>query len=385
VIWACDTSSHEPHKASELKEVTPQERLLINQSNQLLFRYLNVLQKDHSDENLFFSPVSIGMALGMANNCAIGETKNQILTSSGFTGFSEVEINKSFSELSRFLQNLDQDVSIGLSNTFWHRQNLNVDQSFKDLIMAYYDAEAEGINFSSNQSPKYINRIVDFKTKGAIPQAITSLNPDHKAFMYNAAGFSAVFEEKFEDVIPARPFFKGKEKIMTPYFYKEAGAFQYFEDDRQLALEVPLGESQFGFMVIMPKAPLSFKLDFYQFSEISARMDTNILNVSLPVFKVNSEINLNSVFAQIGFPKALDGTAQFKTGPDESIINIDLFTHRAAIDLSQSMEKLVNAKNKVSHELPAHMVNINQPFLYFIKEKHTGLILFAGKVVTPGA
>ena len=147
MIWACDTSSPEPHKASELRQITSQERLLINQSNQLLFRYLKVLNKEYGADNLFFSPVSIGMTLGMVNNCAVGETKNQILNSSGFKGFSEIEINKSFFELSRFLQNLDQDVTIGLSNSFWYKQNVNVDQTFTDLIMAYYDAEAEAVNF----------------------------------------------------------------------------------------------------------------------------------------------------------------------------------------------------------------------------------------------
>lgn len=382
VIWACDTSSPEPHKSSELREISPRERLLINQSNQLLFRYLHVLEKEHKGENLFFSPVSIGMALGMANNCAIGDTKNQILTSSGFQGFTDVEINKSFSELTRFLQNLDQDVTIGLSNTFWHRHNVKVDQSFKDLIMAYYDANAEAINFNSGQTPKYINRIVDANTKGYVPEAIQQIQPSQQSFMYNAAGFSAAFEEKFEGVIPSQDFYTGKEKILAPYFFKEAGAFRYFEDDHHLVVDVSLGESFFSFMVVMPKQLSSYHLDFYQFSELASRMDTSLLSISLPVFKINSEIDLNPVFAQTGFPKALDGTAQFATGPEYSLLDINRFTHRAAIDMSESLENLVKIES--NPRLPANIININQPFLYFIKEQHTGLILFAGKVFNPG-
>ena len=384
VIWSCDTGSPEPHKASALRDITSQEKILINQSNQLLFQYFQVLEKENTKQNIFFSPISIGMTLGMVNNCATGATKSQLQDAFGFTGFSDAEINKSFSELNLFLQSLDQEVKIGMANTFWHRHNVKVAQAFKDIIMAYYDADAESINFRSNHLHKYINRIIENKTKGQVTSALDKINPDFESFIYNAAGFSASFENKFEAVIKSR-FTVGKNnEISTPFFFKEAGVYRYFEDEITLAVDIPLGNSQFSLMTLMPKKSIANKLDFYQFNDIASRMDTALLNFSMPVFKTESEFDLNSLFAQTGFPKIIDGTAYYRIGDKGEHVSVNKLMHRAAIDLSQSIENIAN-KNLKSSELPPNLITIDRPFFYFIKEKHTGLIMFAGKVMNPGA
>jgi serine protease inhibitor len=384
-IWSCDTSSPEPHKSSASREITAQEKILINQSNQLLFKYFQVIEKETPGQNIFFSPISIGMTLGMMNNCAAGATKSQLQNAFGFSGFSDAEINKSFSELNLFLQSLDQEVKIGMANTFWHRHNVKIAQPFKDIIMAYYDADAEGINFRSNHLHKYINRIIENKTNGQVTSAIDKINPEFESFIYNAAGFSAAFENKFEAVIDKGQFAIGKNnEISTPFFFKEAGVYRYFEDEMTLAVDIPLGNSQFSFMTLMPKKSTSKKLNFYQFNEIADQMDTALFNFSMPVFKTESEFNLNTLFAQTGFPKVIDGTANYLIGDKGEHVSVNKLTHRAAINLTQSSENIAN-KNLKSSELPANLITIDRPFFYYIKEKHTGLIMFAGKVVNPGA
>ena len=67
----------------DVRPVTAQEATAIKSSNNFAFRAFGSISEDEGAKNIFISPLSISMALGMAYNGADGATKEAAI--SGYT------------------------------------------------------------------------------------------------------------------------------------------------------------------------------------------------------------------------------------------------------------------------------------------------------------
>src|SRR6187402_211636 len=74
-----------------------------------LFRQLSAAQKD---SNVFTSPLSASMALGMTMNGAAGTTYDQMGASLGFGTAAESEVNDGYKTLIALLRGLDATVDV---------------------------------------------------------------------------------------------------------------------------------------------------------------------------------------------------------------------------------------------------------------------------------
>ena len=110
--------------ASEQKVVTS-----ANDFSFSLFRQLSAAQKD---SNVFTSPLSASMALGMTMNGAAGPTLSQMQSTLGFANASEPEINDGYKSLIALLRGLDASVDFRIANSIWYRTGFPVNQSFAD-------------------------------------------------------------------------------------------------------------------------------------------------------------------------------------------------------------------------------------------------------------
>ena len=388
LFTACDADAPEPKSLPDLRPVSAEEKLLIDNSNDLLFQSFQHINRREPQKNTFFSPVSIGMALSMAYNGANNGTRELIGEISGMKEFSTIQINKAYNELIGFMRSLDQDVNINLANSFWYEQNLPVNTDYRDIVMAYYDAESEGIDFNNNHMAGYVSRIIEAKSNGLITNSITDINKDHHSFIYNAASFNGQWAEPFDYVVPGLSFNKFNEKISCDYIFRKSTPVLYFENEDMLITEISFGNRQFSNMIVMPKNPedymkLSTSLDYRQIFNWKQQLDTFNINLQIPAFDVDYKVDLNDLFTDIGLSELFNENADFSnifTAQDKACI--DLYEHRALMKINTEYLPIINDNYLVDgHSL--QMVQVNHPFFCFISEKHTGLLLFAGKIVNP--
>ena len=97
------------------------------------------------DGNLFISPLSVSMALGMTLNGADGETKSAMQKTLGFESLSEEEINSSYQSLISLLQSMDEKVVFQIANSIWSRLGFSVEPAFIDINQKYFGAAVQGI------------------------------------------------------------------------------------------------------------------------------------------------------------------------------------------------------------------------------------------------
>jgi len=121
------------------RSLTPAEATLVSQSNDFGFALFGQVRSGAPDENVFLSPTSAAMALGMTLNGAAGTTLDSMRAALRLCSAQLADINAGFRGLIDLLRGLDPSVDFRLANSIWYRQGFPVEQSFLDAGMNFFD------------------------------------------------------------------------------------------------------------------------------------------------------------------------------------------------------------------------------------------------------
>src|SRR5687768_11842108 len=78
------------------RPLTSAERTVVAGSNTFAWGLLRETSRGQAGENVFVSPLSVSMALGMTGNGARGTTASEINTALGFGGMTQDEVNTAY-------------------------------------------------------------------------------------------------------------------------------------------------------------------------------------------------------------------------------------------------------------------------------------------------
>ena len=138
------------------------------------------------EKNVFISPLSVSLALGMTMNGANGETYNEMRTTLQFSNLTNEEINNSYKTLIQTLYNSDLKVTFQSANSIWYRNEMTFEQSFFNLSIKYFNTLVSGLDFGDPASVETINNWVKQNTNDKIEKIIDCINSDDVMFLINA-------------------------------------------------------------------------------------------------------------------------------------------------------------------------------------------------------
>ena len=182
------------------REVTASEAHLVAVNNDFALRLLQeIARQENPGTNLFVSPLSVGMALGMTYNGAAGTTQQAMQSTLGLDGMSLQEINRSYRGVIDLLRGLDPRVDFTLANSIWYRQDFTFEQAFLDTNRVYFDAAVRGLDFASPSAGPTINAWVNDQTRGKIPSIVPEQIPgDIVMYLINAVYFKGDWVVQFD-------------------------------------------------------------------------------------------------------------------------------------------------------------------------------------------
>src|SRR5512134_538384 len=160
------------------RPLTDAEAALIAADNAFAFRLLNRIAANEAAPNLFISPLSVGMALGMAYNGAAGGTQEAMAATLGLEGLSLDEVNAGYRSVIDLLRGLDPTVEFTIANSVWHRLEITLAPAFLERTATYFDATVQGLDFGSPAAAETINAWVSAETRGRIDEIVTPPIPD---------------------------------------------------------------------------------------------------------------------------------------------------------------------------------------------------------------
>ncbi|MEO7458079.1 MAG: serpin family protein, partial [Gemmatimonadaceae bacterium] len=191
------------------RPLTATEQQLVASTNDFSLSLFRQLAATSKDSNIFSSPLSASMALGMAMNGAAGTTLSQMRGTLGYGSMSDADVNASYRSVIALLRGLDPTTDVRIANSIWYRNDFPFNQSFIDAVKPAFDAQVTPLDFKQASSVSTINAWVSGATAGKIPTIIDKIEADQVMFLINAIYFKGAWRDKFDPAETKDDTFRG--------------------------------------------------------------------------------------------------------------------------------------------------------------------------------
>lgn len=389
---SCQTDNNSPNPGTGSLKPTPEARLFAQKTNDFSFDFLKrVNEQQKKDENIFVSPLSLHMALGMLLNGADGQTADEMKKAMYLEGISLADANQTYEFLMNGLPTADPKVTTKLANSIWYRNGFSVEPSYLDATKKTFDAQISGEDFS-NPAPviNKINQWASDNTNAKIKNVIQEIKDDQVLFLLNALYFKGDWKYQFETKNTVDASFKlvsGSDKPVK-MMNMNSGLRHAFRPTYG-AFELPYGDGTYSMTVLLPSENSSADavintLNATEWADLQQAMRESKVAVGLPKFTLEYEANLNDALSKMGMPTAFSNAADFsgistKQGLKVSYVKQNTFV---AVDEKGTEAAAVTSIGVEVTSMPPSLV-CDRPFVFLITEKGTGSVLFMGKIVNP--
>ena len=305
----------------------------------------------------------------------------------GLESLVEKEINKSYNELLNFIQLSDDHVNIAYANSLWFSYDVDIHEDFRTKVMAYYDAEITELNFGKPSALDYINSWGNMKTDGNFDKLIKIMPlARDEIFLINAFSLNTNWKNSNGIFKSSNAFYTNSgEKFDINTLNWNALNVKLSENENYSFIEFPFENDLFLLSVVQPDEYNSLVEFMYDFSASDLPHISNAsldykANISMPEIDFNASHSLKSTLSTIGLndlflsttdlsPSFIAGARQLSDGNHLSKIQLKNITGNPSVDSFT--------------DLNLKAVSVNKPFLYFVRDKLTNTVLFAGYYAQP--
>ena len=385
-----------------------QERL-VSASNEFAFRLFAALSAEEPDSNVFISPLSVSMALGMTMNGAAGQTLEDMLTTLGFPGYSIESADQCYRDLIDFLVGRDPAVTLEIANSIWARQGIPFEQPFLDACGTYFDATARTLDFSRDDAADTINAWVREKTHDKIDGIVKSPIPDETwMILLNAVYFLADWKYQFDPADTRDEWFhprwggEAKCRMMSRPAYSpaepwatEIADYRVVLDDRFQAVDLPYGDSLFSMTVVLPRGTWNVDsvvswLGPDEWDQLTSGFYTCQGVLRMPRLKLEYAAGLKPALRLLGMGIAFEDFADFSKLCRVDQLCIADVRHKAFVRIDEvgteaaAVTAVEIGPTSVPPECGQFLIQVDHPYVFVIRENATNTILFVAKVTNPG-
>ena len=397
----CRESSLVAPRTTQLpRALTAGEQQLVSANNRFAFAFFGALAaRAGPDSNLFVSPVSIAMALGMTVNGAAGATRDSMLHALQVSGLPMDDVNAGYRSVIDLLRGLDRAVEFTLANSIWARAGYSFGVEFLDDARTYFDAEVRTLDFAAPTAAQTINDWVNAQTRGKIPEIVDSPIPrDVIMYLINAIYFKGSWTQQFDRALTRdAPFYlrAGGTVSVPTMSHRDPAPARYVFDPSATVVDLPYGGRAWSMTIVLPSAATGIDslvagLTPERWDGWMAALDTGGVLVTMPKFTLRYDRELRDVLSALGMGIAFSsGLADFTRLLPSGGAYISKVKHKTFVDV---YEEGTEAAAVTSVEFgitsccsgPPHVI-VDRPFLVAIRERLTGTVLFLGRVMNPVA
>ena len=358
--------------------------------------------------NLFFSPFSIRAALAMTYAGARGETAAQMSTALGFSA-SDEKLHNDFREISdRLNREGGGDQRTAVANSLWFQEGSPLLNEYLDLVARHYRGGMNFIDFGGDTEAARatINAWVEEQTSGKIKGLIPpkGLASDSGMVVVNAIYFLGKWVLPFRKSITYdEPFYlESGEEVQAPLMH-QTETVRYADTGKFQAIELDYKDSDLAMLVLLPLKkeglePLEKMLSAGLLQQCLEQMTAQEVMIYLPRFKITwGTVDIGGPLRSLGMPKAFNLKEADFSGIngryplERYALYISNVFHQALVEVDEQGTEAVAATagavtfgamyDPSSPRLPVFLAD--HPFLFAIRDRMSGVILFLGRVADP--
>jgi serpin B len=383
---------------------------LVIANNNFAFKLYKATKPDTS--NFFISPFSLNIALSIANEGAKSTTRNEIDNLLCINNVNQRDIlynslikktinlkDSTYYNCIKWSNGDTEGNVLYLANSLWINNNFQIDQAFRKTIEDKCSSQV--FAFEKNDIPpanQRLNKWISEKTLNKINQ-ITGLHSDIKMSIINAIYFLGEWNNPFEKKKTKKKNFHAitKDKIKID-FMNDQSNYEYFEDDEIQSLFIHYKCDQLSMVIILPQKryginTIESKLSYDYFSNIEKLSRYQEVILSLPKFKIETELLPKKEIIKMGYNEMFSDKANFTNISKIDSLKIDQIIHKTFINVDEKKTEAA-AVSKADMVVigygvggdhapppPPKIFNADHSFTFLIVDNRTKAILFNGRFV----
>jgi serpin B len=356
--------------------------------------------------NLFLSPYSVSVALTMAREGARGDTGRQMDAvlhrpegaAHGHAALALALRPKLVRDGHGDRAEMVPSHELHVANALWGQKGLAFKKPFLDVLRNLYGAPFREIDFGrSEEARKIINEWVAENTKDRIRDIVPEGLPtsDTLLALANAIHFKASWIQPFqEESTNDVPFLLASERTVQCRLMTRADSFPYATVEGARLVELPYRGHETSMVVVLPTegrtlGAVEESLTAEGLSKWLSALRPTRLVLGLPKFSFTSTYDLEETLRTMGMKDAFDGgKADFSGMTRAEKLFIGPVLHKAFIAVDEAGTEaaaatVVMMMRGAAPEMPKIQFIANRPFLFLIRHRATGAILFVGRVADP--
>ncbi|GIY59685.1 hypothetical protein CDAR_505471 [Caerostris darwini] len=363
-------------------------------SNEIGFKVLSDLPKT---KNVFLSPISISMTMGLVYSGARNATAEEIQTTMQFPS----DVTHAFKTILDFVKPPEGKTppppyQMEMANAMLVDKEFNILPSYKELSKEYFDAAVESVSFSLHPEAAVdsVNGWVAWKTKDTITKVLQEpLDSLTKLFLMNVIYFKGTWKTKFDQRLTMPDTFYNDGRIPKTVPMMRLKRKLGYGFDRRIqcqVLELPFAGDRMRMLILLPErrnglSDMESELTNDILSEIPLNLREVPVQVTLPRFSLSEEYDLIPLFKELGVNSVFDASTADLTGISSRLgLYISKVVHKCAVQVNEEGGEAaavtgVSAGVRTGGPL-VPLFTADHPFLFFIQDRELNSTLFMGRV-----
>jgi len=375
---------------------------VVGANTQFALRLYSSIRDFQQGENIFYSPLSIFLALAMTYEGARGQTASEIQSIFSLPG-DNVTRRSSIAAIFSDLNMVSVSYTLNIANALWIQQDYRLLDEYLDIIRTYYSGEANNVDFRSatEKARQIINAWVENRTNNRIKDLIPSgnLDPLTRLVLTNTIYFNGTWVNQFNGDETKDEDFRVSAsqtvKVSMMRITDGKESFNYADTENLQVLEMLYEGGNLSMLILLPKnndlPSLEDTLTLEKLNQWKNELSEQPVNVYIPKFNFTREYYLRKYLKEMGMPSAFSPSVADFSGIDGTRnLFIDEVIHKAFVGVNEKGTEAAGATAvvmKLTSVAPSHSYPVfraDHPFVFIIQERVTGTVLFLGRVVNPG-
>ncbi|NWV15214.1 A1AT2 antiproteinase, partial [Ptilonorhynchus violaceus] len=360
-----------------------------------VFRFYKQVTSKEADKNVFFSPMSISTAFAMLAVGAKSTTLSQIFEGLGFDNVTETrthKIHESFHKVLSVLNSADVNITLNIGNALFTATGYEPQESFLQNTKQFYVADFFSSDFHKPKEAKeQINKYVEEKTKGKIPELVGHLDPSTVLVLVNYIYFKAAWEKSFD---PSRTyeddfFVSTNASVRVNMMHRDGVSDSYYDQDLScMVVELPYQGTARALLILPDDGKMKQVEDALSKETVckwDSKLVTRRLNLQLPKFSISGSYDVKTLFEEMGITEVFSSNADLSGISGNHDLQVSQAIHKALLEVDEAGTEAAGATAIILTRVfyPSVTIKFNRPFIILISEKQTGTMLFMGKIVDP--
>ncbi|TAE08422.1 MAG: serpin family protein [Bacteroidetes bacterium] len=369
---------------------------LAQKSNDFAVGFYQKIKDTQAGKNLFFSPVSLHIGLGMLYLGATNAGRQELETVLG------VQNMPNLPEDYYDFQGSIVGEKTQIANALWvsNQDNFKLKTAYQQTLKTNFETDVFTSAPNDKATLDSLNAWVKKATKGNIPQIANTLPDQTKLVLFNAIHFQDFWteENKFEEEYtkPESFFITPAQPIQVQFMNQRDKRFRYYENDtlQILGLNYTARNSLY---VILPTSKMNISTieQNLSASQIDAWIDQmkpkEAERIAIPKIRMETNFEVNEILKAMGV-KAIFNFAD--TSNLSAVGNIPLFVSKITQKTTLLIDEKGTEASAVTEERKTESKSMakpsakftfiaNRPFIFFIKDYEMGAIIFLGRIMNP--